>query len=50
MHAAQTMGCPTCASRDRHTPLRRHRVCVVCGYYRGSAVLQIKTKEKKKKA
>ena len=50
MKAAQNQACPTCASRDQYTPLRRHRVCSVCGHYRGRAVLQIKTKEKKKKA
>ena len=50
MTAAQTTFCPTCLTRDKRTPLRRHRACVVCGYYRGRAVLQIKTKEKKKKA
>ncbi|HTL70950.1 MAG TPA: 50S ribosomal protein L32 [Candidatus Eisenbacteria bacterium] len=50
MTAAQNQDCPTCASREVHTPLRRHRVCPVCGHYKGRAVLQIKVKEKKPKA
>ena len=31
-------------------PHASHRVCPKCGYYKGRPVLQIKTKEKKKKA
>lgn len=42
---------------DPHCPLGSencvphppHRVCPKCGYYKGRPVLQIKTKEKKKK-
>lgn len=49
MKASQTSACPTCASRDRFTPVKRHRVCGVCGFYNGRQVIQIKIKEKKKK-
>ena len=31
-------------------PIAPHRVCSKCGYYKGRPVLQIKIKEKKKKA
>ncbi len=49
MTARQTQTCPTCASRDVRTPIKRHRICPICGYYKGKAVLQIKSKETKKK-
>ena len=50
MKAMSTAACPTCASRDQFTPIARHRVCPVCGYYKGQAVLQVKTRDKKKTA
>lgn len=50
MKATATAACPTCTSREVFTPIVRHRVCPVCGYYKGRPVLQIKTKEKKKTA
>ncbi|MDI6605672.1 MAG: 50S ribosomal protein L32 [Candidatus Omnitrophota bacterium] len=37
--------CPQC--KQLKTP---HRVCGVCGYYNGRQVIEIKVKEKKKKA
>ena len=40
--------CPLGA--DNCVPHKPHRVCPKCGYYKGRPVLQIKTKEKKKKA
>lgn len=48
MEVRAMTACPTCASRDQFVPLARHRVCPVCGHYRGRAVLQVKTKDKKK--
>ena len=45
MTVANTSACQNCS-----TPIRSHRVCPKCGYYKGRQVLQIKTKEKKKKA
>jgi large subunit ribosomal protein L32 len=36
--------CPQC----KH-PKAAHRVCLVCGYYGGKQVIEIKIKEKKKK-
>lgn len=36
--------CPQC----KH-PKQPHRVCPVCGYYKGKQVVEIKVKEKKKK-
>ena len=35
--------CPQCKA-----PLRSHRVCTACGYYKGKQVLTIRVKEKKK--
>ncbi len=40
--------CPLGA--DNCEPHASHRVCPKCGYYNGRPVLQIKTKEKKKKS
>jgi ribosomal protein L32 len=40
--------CPLGA--DNCQPHPSHRVCPKCGYYKGRPVLQIKVKEKKKKA
>jgi large subunit ribosomal protein L32 len=37
--------CPQCKQ-----PKLSHRVCPVCGYYDGRQVIEIKVKEKKKKA
>jgi len=39
------MPCPQCKQ-----PKLAHRVCKVCGYYDGRQVIEIKVKEKKKKA
>ncbi|MEE8317628.1 MAG: 50S ribosomal protein L32 [Candidatus Omnitrophota bacterium] len=36
--------CPNCKS-----PKLPHRVCSVCGYYKGRQVVQIKKKEEKEK-
>ena len=44
MKAMATSGCQQCGN-----PIRPHRVCPKCGYYKGRPVLQIKSKEKKKK-
>ena len=49
MRVMQTSACSHCASMGIHTPVASHRVCPVCGYYDGRQVIQIKTKEKKKK-
>jgi large subunit ribosomal protein L32 len=45
MTVANTSGCTNCGK-----PIRSHRVCPFCGYYKGRQVIQIKTKEKKKRA
>lgn len=45
MIVAATQGCKQCGN-----PTRSHRVCPKCGYYKGRQVIQIKAKEKKKKA
>lgn len=37
--------CPQCKQ-----PKLGHRVCLVCGYYDGRQVMEIKVKEKKKKS
>jgi large subunit ribosomal protein L32 len=37
--------CPQCKQ-----PKLAHRVCLICGYYDGRQVVEIKVKEKKKKA
>ena len=37
--------CPQCKQ-----PKLAHRVCLICGYYAGKQVIEIKIKEKKKKA
>lgn len=50
MTASQMSGCPTCKERNVLTPIARHRVCPVCGYYKGRAVIQVKIKEKKRTA
>lgn len=34
---------------DNCVPHSPHRVCPKCGYYKGRSVIQIKSKEKKKK-
>lgn len=36
----KTVPCPNCGE-----PILPHRVCPYCGYYKGSPVIQIKTKE-----
>ena len=36
--------CPNCKS-----PKLPHRICSICGYYKGRQVIQIKEKEKKEK-
>ena len=36
--------CPQCKQ-----PKLSHRVCPICGYYKGKQVVEIKVKEKKKK-
>ena len=36
--------CPQCKM-----PKQPHRICPHCGYYKGKQVIEIKTKEKKKK-
>lgn len=50
MKASQMSACPTCAQRDQFVPIARHRVCTVCGHYKGRAVIQVKIKEKKRTA
>ena len=50
MAHTQTSACPQCKSMGIHQPIISHRVCSRCGYYKGRPVLQIKVKEKKKKA
>lgn len=45
MKAMATQGCKQCGN-----PIASHRVCPKCGYYKGRQVIQIKVKEKKKKA
>ncbi len=42
---ANLVSCPQCKQ-----PKLPHRVCGVCGYYNGRQVIEIKVKEKKKKA
>jgi large subunit ribosomal protein L32 len=37
--------CPQCKQ-----PKIAHKVCLICGYYNGKQVIEIKIKEKKKKA
>lgn len=37
--------CPQCKE-----PKLPHNVCAVCGYYNGKQVIEVKVKEKKKKA
>jgi len=37
--------CPQCKQ-----PKLSHKVCAICGYYNGRQVIEIKVKEKKKKA
>ena len=49
MKASQMSACPTCKSRDQFVPIERHRVCPVCGFYKGRQIIQVKIKEKKKK-
>ena len=48
LHSATDPHCPL--GVDNCLPHASHRVCPKCGYYKGRPVLQIKTKEKKKKA
>ena len=38
------------ACKQCGNPIASHRVCPKCGYYKGRQVIQIKVKEKKKKA
>lgn len=45
MRAMGTRPCQQCGNQGAP-----HRVCPQCGYYNGRPVLQIKIKEKKKKA
>ena len=48
LHSAKDPNCPLGAGNC--VPHASHKVCPKCGYYNGRPVLQIKTKEKKKKA
>lgn len=41
IHVPSMSVCPNCKS-----PKLPHRVCAVCGFYKGRQVLQIKAKEK----
>jgi large subunit ribosomal protein L32 len=41
---ANLISCPQCKQ-----PKLPHRICLVCGYYAGRQVVEIKVKEKKKK-
>jgi large subunit ribosomal protein L32 len=51
MAVGQSMIDPNCPlGAGNCVPHASHRVCPKCGYYKGRPVLQIKTKEKKKKA
>lgn len=50
MATIPTSACKHCESMGIYTPIAPHRVCPVCGYYKGKAVIQIKTKDKKKRA
>lgn len=43
--ATSLIPCPRCKQ-----PKLAHRVCLVCGYYAGRQVMEIKVKEKKKKS
>ena len=36
--------CPQCGK-----PKRSHRICIFCGYYKGKAVVEILTRDEKKK-
>ena len=47
LHNAVDPNCPLGPENCRPHP--SHRICPKCGYYNGRPVLQIKTKEKKKK-
>lgn len=40
----QVTKCPQCFAQ-----VRSHHICPSCGYYKGRKVINIKTKEKKKK-
>ncbi len=40
LKAASVTKCSQCAS-----PLVTHQICTVCGYYRGRAVVAVKTKK-----
>ena len=42
--APNLVSCPHCKQLKQ-----THRVCPVCGYYKGQPVIEIKKKEKKKK-
>ncbi|HDP16300.1 MAG TPA: 50S ribosomal protein L32 [Candidatus Omnitrophica bacterium] len=44
IHVPNSSICPNCKS-----PKLPHRVCGVCGFYKGRQVVQIKTKEKREK-
>jgi len=44
IHVPSISVCPNCKA-----PKLPHRLCTVCGYYKGRQVLQIKKKEKKEK-
>ena len=51
MEVLQTATDPNCPlGAGSCVPHASHRVCPKCGYYKGRPVLQIKVKEKKKKA
>lgn len=44
VNAGNLAVCPQCKQ-----PKPAHRVCPVCGYYKGKQVIEIKIKEKKKR-
>jgi len=43
IHIPSISVCPNCKS-----PKLPHRICDVCGYYKGRQVIQVKKKEKEK--
>lgn len=49
MKAANTSSCVQCLKMNRRTPVRPHRVCPECGFYKGRQVIQVKVRETKKK-
>ncbi|MCQ9207226.1 MAG: 50S ribosomal protein L32 [Omnitrophica bacterium] len=44
VHPVNLSKCPQCGK-----PRRSHRICIVCGYYKGKSRVVIATKEEKRK-